>query len=371
MGEKIEWQGTLAAIQPRIRLTRAFDERSHSYLGYALRVRGIIGEEDMTTTTPIHLELEPMAPIWADEKPEGTTEFVRGKWGCVMLLFAAALWFLSGEMVQAAGGPHRYLSRSDAWFSGEEAKAVAEAILSHQSDLGGWPKNVDTTAAPFTKDPNALKPTFDNGATTDELRFLARLYRATKDDRYRKSFERGLDYILQAQYPTGGWPQFYPPGSKYHRYITFNDSAMVRLLAFLREVYGSEAYGFVDADRRRAAHRAFDRGIECILKCQIRVDGKLTAWCAQHDEKDYRPRRFGRGSMRSARTGRSSATGTGWQSTAWGRLAMSAVTATPGSATGRKPYWSKVTRPGKRGRPAPGYGNKTMSRAKREDALAE
>jgi len=290
MGEKIEWQGTLAAIQPRIRLTRAFDERSHSYLGYALRVRGIIGEEDMTTTTPIHLELEPMAPIWADEKPEGTTEFVRGKWGCVMLLFAAALWFLSGEMVQAAGGPHRYLSRSDAWFSGEEAKAVAEAILSHQSDLGGWPKNVDTSAAPFTKDPNALKPTFDNGATTDELRFLARLYRATKDDRYRKSFERGLDYILQAQYPTGGWPQFYPPGSKYHRHITFNDSAMVRLLAFLREVYGSEAYGFVDADRRRAAHRAFDRGIECILKCQIRVDGKLTAWCAQHDEKDYRPR---------------------------------------------------------------------------------
>jgi len=27
-----------------------------------------------------------------------------------------------------------------------------------------------------------------------------------------------------------------------------------------------------------------------ILKCQIRVNGKLTVWCAQHDEKDYRPR---------------------------------------------------------------------------------
>jgi len=47
MDEKINWQGTLVAIQPRIRLTRSFDERSHSYLGYALRVQGIIGGEEM------------------------------------------------------------------------------------------------------------------------------------------------------------------------------------------------------------------------------------------------------------------------------------------------------------------------------------
>jgi hypothetical protein len=35
---------------------------------------------------------------------------------------------------------------------------------------------------------------------------------------------------------------------------------------------------------------AFDRGIQCILKCQIRVNGKLTVWCAQHDEINFRPR---------------------------------------------------------------------------------
>jgi hypothetical protein len=45
MDEKIDWQGTLVAIQPRIRLTRSFDERSHSYLGYALRVQGNIAAE--------------------------------------------------------------------------------------------------------------------------------------------------------------------------------------------------------------------------------------------------------------------------------------------------------------------------------------
>ena len=43
--EKIPWQGELISVQPRIRLCRSFDERSHTYLGYALRVRGSIGGE--------------------------------------------------------------------------------------------------------------------------------------------------------------------------------------------------------------------------------------------------------------------------------------------------------------------------------------
>jgi hypothetical protein len=39
-GDKIAWQGVLLSVQPRIRLTRSFDQRSHTYLGYALKVRG-------------------------------------------------------------------------------------------------------------------------------------------------------------------------------------------------------------------------------------------------------------------------------------------------------------------------------------------
>lgn len=45
MATKREWRGTLVAIQPRIRLTRSFDQRSHSYLGFALRIQGTIGDE--------------------------------------------------------------------------------------------------------------------------------------------------------------------------------------------------------------------------------------------------------------------------------------------------------------------------------------
>jgi len=183
-----------------------------------------------------------------------------------------------------------YLKKPDDWFRGDEAVRVAANILSFQSDEGGWPKNTDTVSKPYTGRRAKLKPTFDNGATTDELRFLARMFKATKDERYEKAFAKGLDYILKAQYPNGGWPQYYPPGKGYSRHITFNDNAMVRLMLFLREVATTERYAFVPTERREAAQAAFDRGIECILKCQIKVDGTLTAWCAQHDEKDFRPR---------------------------------------------------------------------------------
>ncbi|HZY86296.1 MAG TPA: pectate lyase [Gemmataceae bacterium] len=203
----------------------------------------------------------------------------------------AVLCCLAPTRAAAAGrGPRQFLNKPDAWFASDEARRVAANVLSYQSDLGGWPKNIDTWAAPYRGDRKALRPTFDNDATTDELRFLARTFKATKDARYRDAVLKGVDYVLKAQYPTGGWPQFYPPPRSYHRYITFNDNAMVRLMEFLRETYAADLYDFLGADRRKAARLAFDRGVACILKCQIKVGDKLTAWCAQHDEKDYRPR---------------------------------------------------------------------------------
>ena len=42
---KVEWTGRITAVQPRIRLMRSFDERSHSDLGYVIRLEGTIGDE--------------------------------------------------------------------------------------------------------------------------------------------------------------------------------------------------------------------------------------------------------------------------------------------------------------------------------------
>lgn len=43
--EKVPWSGSIVAVQPRIRLMRSFDERSHSYHGYVLRINGTCGDE--------------------------------------------------------------------------------------------------------------------------------------------------------------------------------------------------------------------------------------------------------------------------------------------------------------------------------------
>jgi hypothetical protein len=45
MSSKVEWEGKVLAVQPRIRLLRSFDQRSHSYRGYVLRVQGTRGTE--------------------------------------------------------------------------------------------------------------------------------------------------------------------------------------------------------------------------------------------------------------------------------------------------------------------------------------
>lgn len=37
--QKLPWSGVIFSVQPRIRLLRSYDQRSHSYQGYVLRVR--------------------------------------------------------------------------------------------------------------------------------------------------------------------------------------------------------------------------------------------------------------------------------------------------------------------------------------------
>ena len=39
---KVSWSGKIISVQPRIRLLRSFDERSHNYMGYVLYVDGDI-----------------------------------------------------------------------------------------------------------------------------------------------------------------------------------------------------------------------------------------------------------------------------------------------------------------------------------------
>jgi PelA/Pel-15E family pectate lyase len=187
------------------------------------------------------------------------------------------------------------------WYAGAEAARVADNLLIYQRDVGGWPKNIDMAAPLSEKDRAALTrkkgetgnesaATIDNGATHTQLVFLARVYTAQKLERHREAFLKGLDYLLAAQYENGGWPQYFPLRKGYYTHITYNDDAMVGVLNLLRDVARRKpAYAFVDEARRVRSEKAVERGVDCILKTQVVVRGKKTAWGAQHDEVTLAP----------------------------------------------------------------------------------
>jgi len=190
------------------------------------------------------------------------------------------------------------LSQPRQWYASSEAARIADNVLLYQRADGGWPKNIDM-AKPLDEKAVARRrdekrrhdSTVDNGATYTQMRYLARVHSATRIPRFRDGFLRAMDLLLRAQYTSGGWPQFLVNPTGYQRYITFNDGAMIGVVSLLRDVaLGKPDFEFVDPQRRRAASKAVARGVQCILSCQIRVSGTLTAWCAQHDPKTFEPR---------------------------------------------------------------------------------
>jgi PelA/Pel-15E family pectate lyase len=204
--------------------------------------------------------------------------------------------------VSAQQGPavvqwNALLTPPSAWYGSPEATRIADNLLLYQRGTGGWPKNLDMTAVltpadreRLASDKTQTDSTIDNGATTTEIQALARVFAATNLTRFRDGAIAGLDYLLRAQYPNGGWPQYFPLRDNYSRHITFNDDAMARVLTMLREVAdGRRPYRFVDADRRARVRAAAARGLESILDTQIRVNGQLTVWCAQHDATTLAP----------------------------------------------------------------------------------
>ncbi|MCD0459721.1 pectate lyase [Roseiconus lacunae] len=202
----------------------------------------------------------------------------------------------TGKSVDAQTRFGTNLLKKDApWFHTAKARAIADTVIQYQSPQGGWPKSTDLAKPPRSPDeipsPGGSRAnSLDNNATTLPLQFLARMAHATGDPRYRDSFLKGVDYLLAAQYPSGGWPQFWPLRKGYYSHITFNDGAMIRVLELLRKVAEGEApYDFVDQTRCEKAAEAVGLGIDCILKCQVVVDGVPTVWCAQHDVETLAP----------------------------------------------------------------------------------
>jgi len=101
--------------------------------------------------------------------------------------------------------------------------------------------------------------TFDDVTTSDAARFLLRIYLQKMDVKFKPALDKAIQFIIDSQYPLGGWPQRYPlkndyPHGKYEDYTsfyTFNDDVIWENIDFLIQCYttlGEER--FLDPIRR-------------------------------------------------------------------------------------------------------------------------
>ena len=87
--------------------------------------------------------------------------------------------------------------------------------------------------------------TFDDAGTSESAKFLLRLYVEKHDPKYRPALDKALQFVLDSQYPIGGWPQRFPLKNEfshhgkadYTSYITFNDDVANENIDFLLMYY--------------------------------------------------------------------------------------------------------------------------------------
>ncbi len=221
------------------------------------------------------------------------------------------------------------LKQDPAWYGSAEALRVADNIVSFQTPAGGWGKNQprDTAARlkgqDFVANNNNAKGsvtgdfdqaedpgwsyvgTIDNDATITEIRFLAKVAarlggadaKDAKDAKdgtaaalYRQSALRGLQYLFDAQFPNGGWPQVWPLQGGYHNALTLNDNAMVQVATLMgAAARGEPEFAFLSASMRQRAADSERRAIANLLDTQINILGQKTLWAQQYDALTLAP----------------------------------------------------------------------------------
>lgn len=226
---------------------------------------------------------------------------LRKRSNCLLLLLLLA----TNALAQPMTWQRASRNMSSDFLRSDIALAIADSVVKYQLPNGGWLKNQDWARGVNRTDwekaqQTGVGATIDNGATHTEVRFLARMLywsdvipTSTRHD-YEYAIALALKYLLSSQYANGGFPQFYPyeGAAPYARHITLNDDAMVNVLRLFRDVSERRTpFNVVPLPDSllTALNDALQRGIQCLLNCQIRKDGRLTVWCQQHHYKTLQP----------------------------------------------------------------------------------
>ncbi len=137
------------------------------------------------------------------------------------------------------------------------ALKIAKTLIKGQLPCGGWNYMFDLNGEDSLKNwyntigKNAWRleefqhyygnATFDDAGTIHSAKFLLRLFLEKKDPEIGKALDKAINFVLESQYPVGGWPQRYPVISgfskdgleDYSGFITLNDDVFMENLDFL------------------------------------------------------------------------------------------------------------------------------------------
>ncbi|MFC4386691.1 pectate lyase [Gracilibacillus marinus] len=202
--------------------------------------------------------------------------------------------------------PHHVPYLRASYYSDDLEASIQQAdyLLTWQIEHGGWDKNKSDTL--FRRAWDGTEPrsesysfihdmetgTIDNNATIDEILFLALMYKETGYEQYKESVLKGIEFLQNMQYDTGGFAQAYPLNGSYQDNVTFNDNAMTRVLEAMT-LMAERQYPFntdlIDDELAKELQSAVDLATDYLLNSQIIVDGKRTAWGQQHDPFTYEP----------------------------------------------------------------------------------
>jgi PelA/Pel-15E family pectate lyase len=143
----------------------------------------------------------------------------------------------------------------------EAAAAVAGALMAAQHPSGGWNYMADFGGEQSLREwygtigKNAWRleefqhywgnATFDDAGTAEASKFLLRMYAEKRDPKYKPALDRAIQFVLDAQYPAGFWPQRYPRAAEhsthgkpdYTALPTFNDDVAAENIDFLVMAY--------------------------------------------------------------------------------------------------------------------------------------
>ncbi len=153
-----------------------------------------------------------------------------------------------------------YRATGDEYYYNAAAKTAA-ALVWGQGPEGGWNYMIDFAGDRSLKQwyntigKNGWRleefqhyygnSTFDDDVTSNAARLLLRMYLEKLDPVWKPPLDKAINFILQSQYPSGGWPQRYPlkkgfvkeGGEDYPSYYTFNDGVIGENVEFLIQCY--------------------------------------------------------------------------------------------------------------------------------------